>query len=184
MSLIKYINQNRDIMAAAGPLAAEQLSRIQPLALYPAVLRMTIRALEICRSKGKVFWITQGERTWDEQHQLYLKGRRGIPGEGKVTTVDAGDSAHNYAIAVDGVFDKDPSKGLQPSWDKTDIKIWADACIEVGLDAGYYWKNFFDGPHAQLDVGSVGISPRKQLKSVYAKGGKEAVFAVLDKYNW
>lgn len=180
-----YINDCKYILAATSPEVRTLLGRIKAENLYPPFLDMVVRALEDLVSRGRHFYVTCGERTWDEQHALYLKGRRGIKGEGKVTTVDSGDSAHNYAIAVDGAYDTDNNKsGLQPSWEKPEMKIWADAGCAVGLDAGYYWDNFFDGPHLQLNIRKYGLSPRKQLKAAYLKGGKTAVFKLLDNYEW
>lgn len=184
-TLDDYRAECDEIYSIASDTVKGLLQRIRWRELYPHLLREVVLALEWLVSQGYHYWITQGERTWDEQHQLYLKGRRGVAGEGKVTNVDAGDSAHNYAVAVDAALDKDGDlkTKLQPSWDKAPMKVWADACVHRGLEAGYYWKNFFDGPHVQLPLLTRGLSV-KALKKAYQQGGKLAVFHLLDTKDW
>lgn len=185
-TLVEY-EQQCDVILAAPRLADVRglLQRIQARKLYPHLLGRVCNALESLAAGGQLFWITQGERTWDEQHQLYLKGRRGIAGEGIVTKVDAGASAHNYGVAVDAAFDKDGDlkTGLQPSWDMPWMKVWADAAKLQGLEAGYYWHGFVDGPHVQLPLGSRDLTI-KALRDTYQSGGKVAVFNLLDTKNW
>lgn len=161
------------------------LGRIKWIELYPPFLAKLIQTLQKCIDTGRDFYVTNGERTWDEQHALYLKGRRGIPGEGIVTKAAAGSSCHNYAIAADLAYDTDFKKaGLQPSWDEPHLKHMADAAIDSGLDAGFYWSGgFTDGPHIQLDIRSQGVSV-KQLKAIYLKSQKLGVFEYLDRFKW
>jgi hypothetical protein len=184
-TLDTYRAENDVTHALASATVQGLLQRIRWRELYPHLLREVVLALETLAAAGHHFWVTQGERTWAEQHELYLKGRRGVAGEGIVTKVDQGDSAHNYAVAVDAAYDKDGDlkTKLQPSWDKPWMKIWADACAHRGLEAGYYWTGFMDGPHVQLPLKSRGLSI-KNLKAVYANGGKLAVFHLLDTKDW
>ncbi len=183
-SLVDYVKANRAILASTSPEVLALLVRIKAEQLYPAFLEQLVVALENALAAGYSFWITCGERTWPEQAALFQKGRRGIKGEGIVTKVDAGFSAHNYGIAADAAYDLDPDQaGLQPSWEKSWLQHWADAAVEAGLDAGYYWKNFFDGPHVQLNIAQHDITT-KQLRSIYLKGGKLDVFQYLDRYTW
>lgn len=184
MGLERYTAACQTILDAAAPQTKLLLVRVRPLDLYPPFLAKLLVALEACRQDGRAFWITTAERTWAEQAKLYSYGRTD-KSRGVVTTVGPGDSAHQYGIAADAALDTDPVKaGLQPSWDKKELQHWADAALAAGLDAGWYWRNFFDGPHVQLNIGKHKLSPRNQLKSAYQKGGKEAVFALLDRYSW
>jgi hypothetical protein len=184
-TLEEYASECLFLLSQTTPEVRESMIRIKHDQLYPAFLEKLIKTQEALLAAGKTFWVTQGLRTWDEQHALYLKGRRGIPGEGMVTKVDAGNSYHNYGIAADAAYDLDSKAGLQPSWDSQHMKKWADAAILQGLDAGFYWKNFFDGPHIQLKITAYGLDS-KTLKRAYQNkgGGMEAVFGLLDNYSW
>jgi len=185
MTLNDYSNKNKVLWDKAPVQVKALLARIDPLVLYPPFFEKLLKALQYGVDDGHLIWVTCGERTWDEQKALYAKGRRGIAGEGIVTKVDAGGSVHNFWCVADGAYDLDPQKpGLQPSWEKPGMKIWADNGLKAGLDAGFYWKNFFDGPHLQLNIGKYDIGAAKTLKPIYLKGGKLAVFQFLDKYQW
>lgn len=186
MSTIQvYTSLSQGLLDVARPSVLAALGRIKPALLYPPFLEKLLVALTALDDAGQVFMVTHGVRTWEEQHAIYMQGRRGIAGEGKVTTVDAGGSAHNYGIAADAAYDLDANKvGLQPSWDKPYMKIWADAGCEAGLDAGYYWKSFYDGAHVQLNLRKYGISPGKELRAAYQKGGTPGVYQFLDRYDW
>ncbi|MBB4807405.1 peptidoglycan L-alanyl-D-glutamate endopeptidase CwlK [Chryseobacterium defluvii] len=95
--------------------------------------------------------ITQGLRTFQQQEDLYAQGRT-KPGK-KVTNAKAGQSIHNYGLAVDICMLID---GKDISWDTT--KDWdndriADCyeCVKIfaknGWDWGGNWKTFKDLPH-------------------------------------
>lgn len=185
MSIQIYTDLSKGLLSVTRPSVLRALGRGKPELMYPPFLEKLLVALTILDDAGQGFVVTQGLRTWDEQHAIYMQGRRGVPGESKVTMVDAGGSAHNYGIAADAAYDLDSVKpGLQPSWEKPYMKIWADAGCEAGLDAGFYWKNFFDGPHVQLNIRKYGLSAGKQLKAAYQKGGMYAVYRLLDNYDW
>jgi peptidoglycan L-alanyl-D-glutamate endopeptidase CwlK len=184
MTLNTYRERCQEYLDSASPEVKVLLGRIKAQELYPEFLRLVICSLESALANGHPFYVTSGERTFDEQAKLYAYGRTD-KSKGVVTTVGPGQSAHNYGIAVDAAYDLDPDKaGLQPSWEKDHLVHWADAAVANGLDAGYYWESFFDGPHVQLDIRSKGISPRKQLLQKYQKGGKLAVFQYLDTFSW
>lgn len=183
MELQDYKSKCLDLLATTAPDLKAALARIEASDLYPPFLLSVLQALDKAKAQGYSFWVTQGERTWDEQHKLYCYGRTDMS-RGIVTKVDAGDSAHNYAVAADAAYDLDPDKaGLQPSWDKGFLQHWADAGVASGLDAGFYWQSFFDGPHVQLNIRKYGLGV-KHLKAKYAQGGKLAVFKFLDTFNW
>jgi hypothetical protein len=186
MLLEDYASQSRALLEACPDAVKVLLKRIDATRLYPPFLEKLIAALSDLVDRSHFVYVTAGVRTWEEQHALFMKGRRGVEGEGKVTLVDAGGSAHNYGIAADGAYDSDDNKaGLQPSWDRHDMKVWADAGVAAGLDAGFYWKNFYDGPHLQLDIRSQGISPKDQLMKAYkTNGGMVGVFTYLDGFSW
>ena len=173
---------NKYPMILMAPEVYELFGRIDPWALYPPFLEKVIAVTQkLLDNKTKFYW-TQGYRTYQEQDNLYAKGRT-APG-GKVTNARGGYSAHNFCCAVDGTKDTDISKpGLQPSWVKSHYKELADAAEAEGLEAGFYWKNFFDGPHIQLPLSKHGLSV-SNLRKAHQKGGREAVYELLDKYKW
>lgn len=184
-TLDDYINQSKEILDQSSDEVKTLLSRIKAENLYPPFLQKITGTLQTLLDNGSSFWATCGERTFDEQHAIYLIGRRGVEGEHIKTTVDAGQSAHNYALACDFAYDLDPDRpGLQPSWEVKYLKLLADQAESDGLEAGLRWVSFPDGPHIQMPIKKLSISPRNQLLKAYKEGGKLSVFQYLDEQNW
>lgn len=100
--------------------------------------------------KGWRFKITSGTRTFAEQNALFAEGRRGIPGEDKVTDARGGFSWHNFEIAYDlTLFDEvDKPVWESPLYDEA-VKVGR----KMGLDCGADWKSFKDRPHYQAKTG-------------------------------
>jgi peptidoglycan LD-endopeptidase CwlK len=102
-------------------------------------------------NRGVEIRIVQGLRTFEEQHALFLQ-------KPKVTNADAGQSYHNYGLAVDFcLLHKDGSI----SWDlKEDLDgdkkaDWMEVVEEFekkGWSWGGYWK-FKDNPHFEKTFG-------------------------------
>lgn len=91
--------------------------------------------------------VTSSLRTFDEQEKLYNKGRTE---KGKiVTNAKAGESYHNYGLAIDVVEIKD-GKALwdNPNWDKI-----AELGKSIGFEWGGDWRGFTDKPHFQYSFG-------------------------------
>ncbi|MHC1707479.1 MAG: M15 family metallopeptidase [Bacteroidales bacterium] len=101
--------------------------------------------------------ITQGLRTFDEQHALFMQPRDGKdndrdgkidePDE-KVTNADAGDSFHNYGLALDVVEIKNSQVNWNTRW--MDIARIAKA---MGFEWGGDFKSLRDKPHFQKSFG-------------------------------
>lgn len=156
--------------------------RIDTSKLYPRFLAKLQQLIQDLADAGTPYFVICGERTYAEQDALYAKGRT-VPG-GRVTNAKAGFSAHCFSVAADCVRDGDLEKpGLQPNWNASQYKPYADHAKELGLEPGLYWKSFVDADHVQLPLTSKGIT-MAQLDGIYKKGGKEAVFAFLDQYEW
>ncbi len=87
-----------------------------------------------------------GDRSYEEQTALYAKGRT-APGP-KVTNAKAGESFHNFKIAIDlGVF---KGKAYLP---ESPAYSWLGPIGEaVGLEWGGKWKTP-DRPHYQFKTG-------------------------------
>jgi hypothetical protein len=164
------------------------LSRIDTSTLYPLFVAKIRLVLQDCINQGYYYYVTSGERTWDEQQKLYDKGRVPVNTGHHVTNAKPGFSGHNFAIAVDACHDADSNKvGLQPDYTDSHYKVLADAGVKYGLTAGYYWtkekEGIHDPPHLQLNVKSKHITWAK-LREEYHKGGNAAVFKYLDQFNW
>lgn len=87
-----------------------------------------------------------GFRTFNEQDQLYAKGRT-RPG-GIITNAKGGESAHNYGCATDWC----PWTGGVPLWPGASDPTWKpylDAIEKVGLVSG---SSFGDFPHNELTL--------------------------------
>lgn len=110
-------------------------------------------------------------RTFDEQEKLYAKGRT-KPGK-IVTHAKAGESYHNYGLAVD--FCLLLKGGKEVSWnrnmdmDSDNKKDWDEvvaAFKHYGWEWGGDWNNFKDYPHFQK---TFGFSTAELLKKYQAE---------------
>ncbi|WP_374458437.1 M15 family metallopeptidase [Chryseobacterium taeanense] len=95
--------------------------------------------------------ITQGLRSFEEQEKLYAIGR--ITSGKKVTNAKAGQSIHNYGLAVDiclMIDGKTASWDTVKDWDNDKVADWYE-CVKIfakyGWNWGGNWKNFKDLPH-------------------------------------
>lgn len=97
------------------------------------------------RAAGYRIVISSGTRTMQEQRDLYAKGRT-APGD-IVTNADAGQSPHNFGLAVDFAFGN--ALG-QPTW--PDDGPWGDVA-RIGKQLGLVWggdfKSIVDRPHLE-----------------------------------
>jgi peptidoglycan LD-endopeptidase CwlK len=107
--------------------------------------------------------VVQGLRTFAEQQALYEQGRT-KPGN-RVTNSKAGQSYHNFGLAIDFalLIDKDGNGSYETlSWDllkdhdKDGIADWLEV-VDVFEDAGYTWGGRFnsikDNPHLEKNFG-------------------------------
>ena len=128
------------------------LQRVEKL--HPSVREEVTKIIEECNKAltGKAkMRITQGLRTFKEQDDLYSLGRT-KPGK-KVTNAKAGQSIHNYGLAVDicMIIDgKTASWDTVKDWDNDKVADWYE-CVKIfakhGWDWGGNWKTFKDLPH-------------------------------------
>lgn len=164
--------------------------------LHPYVQKLVKTVLYRARQAGLPVYIFEGYRTWERQAELYAKGRdaqgRLVDKKKVVTFAAPGSSFHNYALAVDIVFDGDIKKpGIQWSWDVADNpqtanneaaerrKLWTDLgtiMMQAGLEWAGTWKSFREMPHAQLSTAlTIG-----QLQEAYKLGGLAQVWKLVD----
>ena len=99
--------------------------------------------------------ITSALRTFEEQTELYQKGRNEeleiIDKDKIVTYAKAGQSNHNFGVA----FDVAIYQNGKANWDYSS-KEWqmvVQEGVKQGLDAGANWEDFKDYPHLQYNKG-------------------------------
>lgn len=126
--------------------------RIQKL--HPSVRNEVTAIIKDCdlalTGKAKIR-ITQSLRSFKEQDELYAIGR--TKSGKKVTNAKAGQSIHNYGLAVDIcliIDGKTASWDTAKDWDNDKVADWYE-CVKIfakyGWDWGGNWKTFKDLPH-------------------------------------
>lgn len=150
------------------------LQRIEKL--HPLVREEVKQIIKDCdealSGRAKVR-ITQGLRSFEEQEKLYAIGR--ITSGKKVTNAKAGQSIHNYGLAVDicmMIDGKTASWDTAKDWDNDQVADWYE-CVKIfakyGWDWGGNWKTFKDLPHFEkkeilTEKEAIKISWRKLIK--------------------
>lgn len=131
----------------------ERIANLHPL-LRNEVTQIIAKIDQQLTGRAKVR-ITHGLRTFDEQNKLYAQGRtiKGL----KVTNAKAGQSIHNYGLAVDIcliVDGKTASWNMKTDWDDDCLADWME-CVAVfkqhGWSWGGDWKNFKDSSHFEKE---------------------------------
>jgi peptidoglycan L-alanyl-D-glutamate endopeptidase CwlK len=115
--------------------------------LRPEVRPLVDAFLDSCAAAQVDVLVTCTLRSNDEQAALYAQGRT-TPGR-IVTDAPAGQSAHNYGLAIDIV----PMVNGKPDWNGAD-PVWKQ-CGALGVIAGLEWAGapgfpFPEEPHFQL----------------------------------
>lgn len=115
--------------------------------LKPEVRARVDAFLSSCTAAGLDVLVTSTLRTAAEQTALYAQGRT-MPGH-IVTRARAGQSAHNYGLAIDIV----PMVNGKPDWKETD-PVWK-TIGQLGQAAGLVWlgaadSTFREEPHFEL----------------------------------
>lgn len=122
------------------------------LKLHPKVRADAVAFINSVEERAGIrLRVTDGFRTFEEQDALYAKGRFGNTEE-KVTDAKAGESYHNYGLAIDVCEIRDGAATWACDWD-TIVPI----AKELGWEWGGDWTSFKDRPHFQKTYGkSVG----------------------------
>jgi peptidoglycan L-alanyl-D-glutamate endopeptidase CwlK len=154
-----YLNLTAPVLASVHPILRDRATSMMKSMVY----------------EDLYFAPFQGLRTFVQQAEDYAKGRT-TPGK-IVTKARAGESLHNYGLAIDWAEDADPSndKGIQWSWKKTaDYMKLGSYAKAVGLEWGGLWKAFVDIPHVELTGGLT----LRQIQYIYAHAPSEPIGAV------
>ncbi len=127
--------------------------------LHPAFQPLVRAFLDACLNAGHDVIITCGYRSFREQDELYAQGRT-KPGK-RVTNARAGQSWHNYGLAIDVV----PLRQGKPDWQGP----W-DALGAIGERLGMTWgghfKRLVDRPHFEWHPGLT-LSRARELAGRY-----------------
>lgn len=154
----------------------ERISDINELDEDTKVL--CLEFLRICKEQGLNVRITETYRTQERQNWLYSQGRTR---EGKKVTWTT-RSYHTTRRAFDICRNE---KGRE--YDDSDgfFRKCAEIAKRLGLTCGYYWTNYQDKPHIQLDIGKkVDLEMVKKLK--IKVNGKDIQVDAINKegYNY
>ncbi len=153
------------------------LSRIDSTKLYPPFFAALQALLADAHAGGADYFAISGFRSYSEQTVLFAQGRT-APGK-IVTQAIAGESAHNFGIAVDLCRDGFIERaGLQPDYRPESYEPLRLLAPKHGLIWGGAWSNP-DRPHVQLP-GYVNANQLKPLRTIYEARGLLSVFQHLD----
>lgn len=132
---------------------------------------LAIKAEELIRQAKEVgveILITCTWRSFSEQQALYAQGRT-ISGP-IITYAQAGESWHNYGLALDFV----PLKDGKADWnDLGKFKTVGELGEDLGLKWGGRFKKPIDRPHFEMTFGF----PLGEIKMIYERGGIKEVWA-------
>ncbi|CAM3678019.1 M15 family metallopeptidase [Mesobacillus zeae] len=128
-----------------------------PDGLHPEVAEKAEELVQKAADKGIVIVITDDFRSFEEQEQLYEKGRTA---DGKVVThAKGGESFHNFGLAIDFALQ---SGNGQTLWDmdydgngnsQSDWMEVVSIAKSLGFEWGGDWIRFKDYPHLQMNFG-------------------------------
>ena len=98
------------------------------------------------KRRGHPVRIVEGFRTLERQTELYNQGRT-TPGA-VVTNAKAGQSLHNYGVAVDFVFRQEGYNASNTLWN-----LLGSVGKAQGFIWGGDWNGFVDRPHFEMKLG-------------------------------
>lgn len=134
------------------PVSAQRIARLHPKMRIAAAMLVTRAEMQ-----GIKLRVTSTLRAYAEQDALYAQGRT-KPG-GIVTNAKAGESWHNFGLAMDVVaIDKDGKADWNGPWERI-----AEIGKSLGFEWGGDWKSFKDKPHFQMKFGHT-LSQMRALK--------------------
>ncbi len=152
----------------------------QTLALVVPALKAAVEAAAAAlEAQGTFLCVYQGLRTAAQQNALYAQGRT-APGH-IVTNAKAGQSNHNYGLAVD-VVPYLSGDGGELNWNVSSPQFQA-MVMELkaqGLEYGGDWVNFPDNDHFQ--IAGIPASPTAAMQAYFAS--YQGDFDVLRQPDW
>lgn len=142
--------------------------------IHAVVKESAIKLIELSYKEGIYVKMTSGFRSFAEQTKLYNQGRTN--NEPIVTNAKAGQSNHNYGLAIDYVLlSEDGKKAI---WTvNNDWKRVATIGKSLGFEWGGDWKSFKDYPHLEM-MGGLSIKDLQAGKKPNLKSKATAKQAV------
>lgn len=141
----KTVLQN--LLTKVAALKIELDRKLSPVTeLQPLVKRMADSVVKEMANKGLPVRIVEGYRSFSRQNELYAQGRTS-PGK-IVTKSRAGESFHNYGVAVDFVFTKLGYEASKEDWNTLGAVLRKHNFVWGGD-----WKVFVDQPHGEMTLG-------------------------------
>ena len=138
LSLYKQLAEAWRMVVA---LTNKKKGRLQPL-----IQQRADAVVESMALLGHPVRIAEGYRSPERQNELYAQGR--TTKGNIVTNAKAGESLHQYGVAVDFVFRKEGYNASDELWDTLGV---------IGKSQGFEWGNdwlsFKDKPHFQMTLG-------------------------------
>lgn len=111
------------------------------------VVSTALEVIKLAYQEGIYVQISEGYRSNKRQNELYAQGRT-TPGK-IVTNAKAGQSNHNYGVAVDYFLVSDD--GQRALWTvNKDWKRVAHIAKTLGFTWGGDWSSFKDYPHLEM----------------------------------
>jgi peptidoglycan L-alanyl-D-glutamate endopeptidase CwlK len=173
------------IGAVDSPAFAAMDKRGKTTNLHPVLRQRLAMLADQLAARGMKALITDGLRTFEEQDELFQRGRRHVAGESIVTNARGGESNHNYALAVDmypvladaagkeRVFtDLPPNSSVEFARAFTRIQnAIGDEAEELGLFWGARFSGIVDRPHIQL-LAEHDLSAKECLKIFRSNGDR------------
>lgn len=166
--LIIILTKGKTIIETTTSKVWDYVSEKRINTLHPFVrdkAREFINQVEI--ETGIKLRVSSATRTFPEQNKLYAKGRT-APGK-IVTNAKAGESFHNYGLAIDVVEILHGAANWQTDWNKI-----ARIGKRIGFEWGGHW-NTPDKPHFQMTYGN----SIAQLQTRYSLGNLPQGYVAL-----
>lgn len=172
--------RHKGLVTAAEPAKDRDIASLSPV--FRGKLVNVLAALQ---GAGKPFQFNEGYRTVDRQQWLYGSGRpesKPYGRAGQILTnmdglkrksahqgdgsVGSGCAADCYPLDANGkVYIPDIT---DPIW-----KIYADAVVKEGLEAGYYWEKLKDAPHCEfISKPKAGETRSQKVKGIKGRSVK------------
>jgi len=140
-------------MNSSNRFNPEQSSRKLDDLIVPAQIR-ALNFIHACKQDGIDLLVTCTYRSPKDQDALYARGRTAPASGPVVTNARAGDSLHQYRVALDVV----PLRDGKPVWGTSgkDGELWqriGELGEESGLEWAGRWTRFREFPHFQYTGG-------------------------------
>ena len=144
--------QKARVSALSIPKTWDKHTDKRILELHPDIRITVAEYINLMESKHgmKVRVTGNPYRTFEEQDELYAKGRT-KPGK-IVTNARAGESYHNYGLAIDVVEIK-PYFGYEKGYDQSRWSLIGKEGKAMGFEWGGDFKTIVDKPHLQMTFG-------------------------------